>query len=80
MEAEWKLTVRSSIESLELVLKDISSAGMSPSDRATIERAQDILRRLKSDGSWGVHNETEIISSLSRLENDIKEIVSRRTG
>ncbi len=80
METEWKLTVRSSIESLELILKDISPAGMPAADRATIERAQDILRRLKSDGSWGVHNETEIISSLSQLEKEIKEIVNRQIG
>jgi hypothetical protein len=80
MEAEWKLMVRSSIESLELLLKDVSPAGMPASDRATIEKAQDILRRLKSDGSWGVHNQSEIISSLSRLETEVKEIVNRQIG
>ncbi|UCC79079.1 MAG: cytochrome c3 family protein [Candidatus Zixiibacteriota bacterium] len=80
MEAGWKLAVRSSIENLELLLKDISPAGLSSSDEATMERVQDILRRLKSDGSWGVHNETEIISKLSKFESEIKEIANRQTG
>jgi len=80
LENEWKLTVRSSIESLELLLKDLSPAGIPPADKAKVERAQEILRRLKSDGSWGVHNETGIISLLSRTENEIKEIVNRQTG
>ena len=80
LETEWKLTVRSSIENLELLLKDLSPAGLTETDKATIDKAQEILRILKSDGSWGVHNETGIISLLSGYERKIKEIVDRGIG
>ncbi len=80
IETQWKLTVRSSIENLELLLRDLSPSGLSPNDRATLDRVQNILRQLKTDGSWGVHNESGIISSLARLEREIKEIVNRQTG
>jgi nitrate/TMAO reductase-like tetraheme cytochrome c subunit len=80
MEAEWKQTVRSSVENLELLLKDTSPATLTDPNKAAINRAQDILRRLKSDGSWGVHNETEIISILSGLENEIREITGKKIG
>ncbi|UCE65767.1 MAG: cytochrome c3 family protein [Candidatus Zixiibacteriota bacterium] len=80
LERGWKLAVRSSVENLELLLKDISPAGLTESDKATVDKAQNILERLKKDGSWGVHNETAIISLLSGYENKIKEIVDRQIG
>jgi hypothetical protein len=80
MEMQWKMAVRSSIENLELLLKDISPAGLSASDRITMDKVKDTLERLKKDGSWGVHNEAEIISLLSGYENKIKEIINRQTG
>jgi len=80
LERDWKLAVRSSIENLELLLKDISPASLSESDKATVNKVQNILGRLKKDGSWGVHNETEIISLLSRFERQIKDMANRPPG
>jgi nitrate/TMAO reductase-like tetraheme cytochrome c subunit len=80
METEWKLTVKSSVENLELILKNISPAGLTVDDKALVERASEIVRRLKTDGSWGVHNETGIISVLDELEAEIKIVADKQTG
>ncbi len=80
METEWKLTVKSSIENLEMLLKNISHTGLTADDKKSVEDAENFIRLMKTDGSWGVHNETEIISALDELENKIKAVADRQTG
>jgi hypothetical protein len=75
MEIEWKMNVKSSIENMELLLKDISPVGLSDDDKQVIENAQQVVRRLKTDGSWGVHNESAITDLLASLENQVKNIM-----
>jgi hypothetical protein len=70
---EWQNSIKELVSDLESSLKETKALKLSPAQQAEIQKMEQILQKVKLDGSLGVHNFSFIEEFLT---NSIKTLKS----
>jgi maltooligosyltrehalose synthase len=69
---EWQGTTKNLLNSLRAALAKMKSLALSEEEKSEIQRAEQLLQKIESDGSAGVHNFVFIEDVLTSLLKKVK--------
>ncbi len=74
MFTEWQTTIRGLVKAIVQSIKVAEKNGLSVADKQDLAKARSVLKKIRTDGSSGVHNFTFMEDTLTNLINKIKSI------
>jgi hypothetical protein len=72
MYSEWQSSVKNLVQSISLSLADKRKQQLSEQERSTLREIQEFVRKIRTDGSHGIHNYMFIEEMLTNLLKKIK--------